>query len=315
MTYVRQPTGGGGGEFELIFIPWFEHDEYCAVPPRGWRPPRAILDYGKLHKLKRRQLYWAWRKNENLARACSGAPDEICWLFRQKYTATAEEVFHGSAQDGLIRADLVLAARKFVADDQSHAPLILGVDIARGSADKTHIIDRQGRVAGGLINRSVDPGDLMEVAGIIGAEVERLNPDMCFIDGTGIGAGVYDRLRERGFRCVMLVNFGSRPEDTRKYANKRAEMWGRLAEWLADPVGLEIPDEDNLHAQLFGLGYSFDSSSRLVLEAKEKIRGRLGSSPDAGDSLALTFAETVRCDVNWRPVKPSTNSDYRIFEF
>ncbi len=310
-----QAAHRGEGEFELIFIPWFDHKEYSAVPPRGWRPPPAILDYGKLHKLKRRQLYWAWRKNDNLIRACGGAPGEICWLFRQEYPATTEEAFRGSAQDGLIRADLVLAARKFVAGDQSHAPLILVIDIARGGADKTHIINRQGRVAGAIINRSVDSSDLMEVAGIVGAEIERLNPDMCFIDGTGIGAGVYDRLRERGFRCVTLVNFGSRPEDTRKYANKRAEMWGLLSEWLADPMGVDIPDEDSLHAQLCAPGYSFDSSSRLVLEAKEKIRDRLGSSPDAGDSLALTFAETVRRDVNWCAIQPSTNSDYRIFEF
>ncbi len=303
----------GEGDFELIFIPWFAHDEYRASPPTGWAPPAAVADYGKLHALTAPQLYWAWRKNAGLARACAAGVDDICWLFRQEYPATAEEAFHGAAPDGLIRPALVVAARCFDPGDQAHAPLILGVDIARGGADRTHIIDRQGRRAGANVHRSIDSPDLMEVAGIVAAEIERLAPDMCFIDGTGIGAGVYDRLRERGFRTATLVNFGARPEDGRKYANKRAEMWGRLADWLGDPGGVAIPDDDQLHAQLCAPGYGFDSNSRLLLEPKEKIRERIGASPDGGDALALTFAETVRRDANRPRLGPRTESDYNIF--
>lgn len=306
-------AGRGEGEFELIFIPWFAHTEYKDRSPKGWQPPPAIVAYGELHKLKRGQLHWAWRKNAGLARACGATADEICWLFRQEYPATAEEAFHGAAGDGLIRPGLVTAARSFKAGDQSHAPLILGVDIARGGGDRTHIIDRRGRVAGALINRMIDSPDLMEVAGIVAAEIERLDPDMIFIDGTGIGAGVYDRLRERGFSRVTLINFGSKPEDGRKYANRRAEMWGRMGDWFADPTGVDIPDDDHLHAQICAPGYSFDSSSRLLLEAKEKIRDRVGASPDGGDALALTFAETVRRDVNRRHVAERADYDYHIF--
>ena len=302
----------GDGDFELIFIPWFDHAEYARRPPRGWTAPDDIEGYGRLHGLKRSQLHWAWRKNAGLARACGAATDEICWLFRQEYPATAEEAFRGAAQAGLIRAELVTAARAFVAEDQSHMPLILGVDIARGGGDRTHIIDRQGRCAGTRINKVVDSPDLMNVAGEVAMQIIELNPDMTFVDGTGIGAGVYDRLRERGFRRVTLVNFGSRPEDSRKYANKRAEMWGRLADWLADRGGVQIPDNDALQAQLCAPRYSFDSSSRLILEPKEKIRERLGGSPDAGDALALTFAEPIRCEEPRVKLGSRAESDYVI---
>ena len=303
----------GDGAFELIFIPWFAHAEYRQRPPRDWTGPDAIEEYGKLHRLDRGQLCWAFHKNAGLARACGASSEDICWLFRQEYPATAEEAFRGAGQDGLIRPDLVAAARRFVAADQSHMPLVLGVDIARGGGDRTYIIDRQGRRAGVNLNLSVNSPDLMEVAGIVAREIGRLNPDMTFIDGTGIGAGVYDRLRERGFRAVTLVNFGARPEDGRKYANKRAEMWGRMADWLADPGGADMPDDDLLHAQLCAPGYNFDSSSRLVLETKEKIRDRLGASPDGGDALALTFAETVRREANRPKLASHAESDYAIF--
>ena len=112
---------------------------------------------------------------------------------------------------------------------------------------------------------------------------------------------------------MTLVNFGARPEDGRKYANKRAEMWGRMADWFADPGGADIPDDDMLHAQLCAPGYSFDSSSRLLLEAKEKIRERLGASPDGGDALALTFAESIRREANRRKLATRADSDYAVF--
>ena len=110
-----------------------------------------------------------------------------------------------------------------------------------------------------------------------------------------------------------LWHISARAEDGRKYANKRAEMWGRLADWLADTGGADIPQDDALHAQLCAPGYSFDSSSRLLLEPKEKIRERLGASPDAAGALALTFAETVRRPADMPRLGPAAESDYDVF--
>ncbi len=152
----------------------------------------------------------------------------------------------------------------------------------------------------------------MEVTGRVAKEIDRLNPQMTFIDVTGLGAGIYDRLKERGYRhIVTAVNFGSKARDDDRYANKRAEMWGRMAEWLADPGGANILDSDELQSDLCAPGYGFDSNSRLLLERKEDIRKRLGLSPDLGDALALTFAETPRRpDFHGRPLPTRANSSY-----
>lgn len=303
----------GDSDYELLFIPWFAHDEYATPPPAGWVAPPAFVSYGALHQLAPDRLYWAYRKNETLSRACGADPGEPCWLFRQEYPATAEEAFRGADHDGLIRAETVIRARAHTAPDQHHAPLVLGVDIARGGGDRSHIIDREGRRAGGHVNRSLDSADLMQVAGHVAREIDRLDPAMTFVDGTGIGAGVYDRLRERGYRRLRLVNFGARAEDPRRYANRRAEMWDRLKEWLADDAGVSIPDDDSLQAQLCAPGYGFDSNGRLLLEAKEKSRERLGASPDAADALALTFAEMIRREAGMPPLGPRASSDYSVF--
>jgi hypothetical protein len=303
----------GDGDYALVFIPWFDHAEYAAPPPPGWAAPPAFAEYGALHRLAPDQLYWACRKNQALARACGADPAEPCWLFRQEYPATAEEAFRGADHDGLIRAELVIRARRHVAPDQRHAPLVLGVDIARGGGDRSHIIDRRGRRAGGQVNRSIDSPDLMQVSGAVARVFERLDPAMTFVDGTGIGAGVFDRLREQGYRRLRLVNFGARAEDPRRYANRRAEMWDRLKDWLADEVGVSIPDDDALQAQLCAPGYGFDSNDRLLLEPKEKSRARLGASPDAADALALTFAESVRREAGIPPLAARASSDYSVF--
>ncbi len=305
----------GDGEYILIFIPWFWHEEYQAAVPESWEPPEGFHGYIVAHDLSKEQAFWAWQKNSELAQACGASPDEPCWLFRQEYPATGDEAFQAAGAESFIKGELVVKARQWTAPDQMKFPLILGVDIARGGGDKTRIIDRRGRCAGHLINRTINSADLMEVAGLVAAEIDRHHPDAVFIDGTGLGAGVYDRLRERHYREVHLVNFGSKAQDDRQFANKRAEMWGRMQEWLSDPGGADIVDSNEWQSHLCGPGIKFNSNSQMLLESKEDIRARLRFSPDAGDALALTFAESVRRKADMRHLPTRANSRYSPFHW
>jgi hypothetical protein len=304
----------GEGDFQAIFIPWFLHEEYQSPPPRKWRRTNACANYAALHRLTPPQAHWAWCKNAELA-AASGAPgDAFSWRFRQEYPATAQEAFQVSGQNSLIRPELVVRAQGHDAGDQDHAPLLLGVDVARGGGDRSHLIDRQGRAAGRRINRGVDCADTMELAGLIAREIERLAPEMTFIDMGSFGAAVYDRLVELGFRKRLIgVNFGGAARDTRQYANKRAEIWGALRDWLADPGGAELPADALLHSHLCAPGFQVNSNQQTVLEAKARIKARLGLSPDAGDALALTFAEPVRRERRTRAERSETG--YAVHEW
>ncbi|MEQ8356723.1 MAG: hypothetical protein RH942_14365 [Kiloniellaceae bacterium] len=285
----------GEGDYQAIFIPWFQHPAYASPAPKDRRPPPAFTGYAALHRLTAAQSHWAWAKNAELAAAGGEAGDEITWRFRQEYPATAQEAFQASGQTSLIRPELVVRAQGHRAGDQDHAPLLLGIDVARGGGDRSHLIDRQGRAAGRRLNRSLDCADTMELAGLIAREIDRLQPEMTFIDMGSFGAAVYDRLAELGYRRRLRgVNFGSRAQDARQYANKRAEMWGGLRDWLGDPGGAELPDDPLLHSHLCAPGFQINSNQQIVLEAKDRLKARLGLSPDAGDALALTFAEPVR---------------------
>lgn len=286
----------GDSEFEPIFIPWFWHEEYTATAPEGWQPPEAFREYQQTYSLTDGQTFWAWRKNRDLSVVAGGGPDEINWKFRQEYPANADEAFQTSGADAFITPESVLRARKALVS--GYGPIILGVDPARGGGDKTGIIDRQGRRLGAHICKRLDHNDLMATAGEIVRIAKDLQPKglgKIVIDTTGLGAGLYDRLREQLPQLVEGVNFGSKAYEPDKFTNRRAEMWDLMRSWFDDPAGVQVPDDDafqgDVCAPIRGQGATrFDSAGRLILESKDHIRERLSFSPDLGDAAAVTFA-------------------------
>lgn len=177
---------------------------------------------------------------------------------------------------------------------------VMGVDVARFGDDASCICFRQGRDAASIrweVMRSVDT---MTLAAKVAEMAERYKPDAIFVDGGGVGGGVVDRLRMLRVP-VIEVQFGAkadRAQDTLSgpvhYANKRAEMWGYMRDWL---VGGSIPDHPDLADELTGVQYGYvfkDGRDVIMLEKKSDMKKRGLSSPDMADSLALTFAYPVQ---------------------
>lgn len=283
----------GVGDYVPIFLPWFVDPDNMRPLPSDYEPSTEDLDYQALYKLSDEQLCWAHFENINLG----GQPGTLCPMFRQENPSTAAEAFQATGADSLILPQAVVRARNWTAPDQSMLPRVLGVDVARGGGDMTRIVDRQGRKAG-RINEVMNVDDLQKVAFAV-MRLLRDHPDIrkAFIDITGLGAGVFDICRANNFGTrVSGVNFGSAAHDDAKFKNRRAEMWARMKDWFMDAGNADIPDDDEWHRHIAGPGYKYDFNTRLQLEPKESIKKRLGFSPDAGDALALTFAEILPID-------------------
>ncbi len=196
--------------------------------------------------------------------------------------------FSASADDQLVPIDVArAAANRSAPPGPNVAPLVLGVDVARFGGDRTVVFPRRGRAA--LAPRVFRGLDLMQGVGVISSAILELRPAAVFIDATGMGAGVVDRLRELGHR-VSGIEFGGAAHNP-KFANRRAEMWCALANWLRE--GGCIPQDESLISDLCAPKYFFDSSGRQRLEPKEDIKRRGLPSPDLADALALTFAKPV----------------------
>ena len=114
-------------------------------------------------------------------------------------------------------------------------------------------------------------------------------PVQVFVDGSGIGAGVVDRLRQLNF-SVVDVNGGHQSLNPR-FLNKRAEMWFTMKEYIE--AGCELPNDSRLKDELTSVEYNFTEKGRILLDRKTDIMEKYGFSPDKADALSLTFAYPI----------------------
>jgi hypothetical protein len=196
-----------------------------------------------------------------------------------------------------IASDLVYAAQKREPVVLPDEPLVCGLDVARGGSDNCVFWFRRGVDACSTVPLIV-PGEqardsmrlVTMAADVLGRTYDGRKVAMLFVDGTGIGGPIVDRLKQLGHKNVLEVQFGGEPPDS-KFLNMRSYMWGKLRDWL--PRGA-IGKDAQLEQDLCGPGYRHDKSDRLVLESKESMKARGVGSPDRGDALALTFAAVVK---------------------
>jgi len=287
----------GLSEFLPIFVPWFWQSEYKKSYPEDTAFTDDECKLKDKYKLTFAQLYWRRMK---IAELTTDGVDGIK-AFKQEYPMNAAEAFQFSGGDGLINADMCMNARSN--DFKGSGPLIVGVDPSRGG-DRFALLNRQGRK---MYNMRAYKGDecntlgknvsiCIEALDTVCPEAEK-KPDMMFIDA-GAGADIVDRLHELGYKDrVKAVYFGSSPLRPKKYTNKRNEMWGEMSDWMSDEsLPVDIPDRDELQADICASPYSWDSNHRRVLWSKERIKKELGFSPDYGDAGALTFTEPVNTE-------------------
>ena len=283
----------GHSEFQAIFVPWFWQSEYKKKLPEDFELEPEEHKAQQYYNLSSEQMYWRRMKIAELT--TDGVDGDKA--FKQEYPMNAAEAFQVSGGDGLITSDMCMAARRNKVN--GNGPYVVGVDPSRGG-DRFAIVRRQTRKMYGMESYKGEQCDklgknvaickrvLDEVCPIAGKK-----PDMMFID-YGAGADIVDRLQELGYENVKAVHFSSTPLDPIKYKNKRNEIWGEMADWMADEnLPPEIPDSDEMQADMCASPYDRDSNDRRVLWAKDKIKSKLGFSPDFGDAGALTFTEPV----------------------
>ena len=191
--------------------------------------------------------------------------------------------------------------RQVPADDT--AKTILGVDVARFGDDRTVIQPLRGREV--LPPIVIKHADTMHVAGRVSLAAVELKASWIFVDETGIGAGVKDRLMELRLP-VRGVNSASKPSDQRHFHTLRSELWWRARE-ATNPNGaapVSLPRDQELVAELSGVKYRLDSSGRIRVEPKEDMKSRLGKSPDKADALCLALLGSRIGSIQAKPYIP-----------
>ena len=300
--WISSQQGVSG--FEPVFLPWYWTDEYRERPPYGFELSREArtadmpseYDYAQMHELDAEQMTFRRMKVEGMS--AMGANGELA--FAWEYPATADEAFLGGTSDSFIEPATVDAARRreIGVFELRSLPTLWGIDPAPPhGASATGWIKRRGPVAYDLERiRGLNLDEL--VVRIATAFLEE-QPTRLYIDGSeSYGQVLGHRLQSYAGigQRVVLVQFGGRADSPDRFANKRAEMWYRMAQWLRGDVS--IPDEvpqaagPTLLSELLGPRLK-NTELRIQLESKDQMRMRGVPSPDGADALAMTFADLV----------------------
>jgi hypothetical protein len=195
--------------------------------------------------------------------------------------------FPSAGEDQFISPNLVNDAIQRENYKDMTAPVVMGIDPARGGADSTVIAVRRGRDL--IAIKRYAGEDTMTIVGRVIDAIEEFKPTLVAIDEGGLGYGILDRLNEQRYK-VRGVNFGWKAKNSIMWGNKRAEIWGAMREWLKTA---SIPDDRQLKSDLTGPMKKPNSSGTIFLEGKKEMRARGLASPDAADALAVTFAFPV----------------------
>lgn len=184
------------------------------------------------------------------------------------------------------------AARERYASASPDGPLSLGLDPAY-TGDASALAAVRGSWAAPI--RTWQGLDAIELARAVQDHLADLRtgtePTQINVEVNGLGYGVYAALSKLKLPnvTVVAINVSSKPtvtprKDEPGYANLRAQLWFGLADWLKDGA---IPHDSLLESDLVAPLKEVDLRGRNLIESKDKIRAKLGRSPDRGDALAL----------------------------
>lgn len=203
--------------------------------------------------------------------------------------------FASSSEESLIPLDWIEKAHERWYEIQTGSrtpisgPRTLGVDVARGGADRTVILKREGNYVSGFA--TYDNDSTMKTAGFV--QLEAQGGYTPIVDAIGVGGGVVDRMRELGLP-VVAYNGAERTElkfGELGFVNTRSAAWWQLRVLLDpdNPNAIAIPPDDSLTGELTAPTWDVQSGGNIRLEPKDRVQARIGRSPDIADGLAMAY--------------------------
>ncbi len=157
---------------------------------------------------------------------------------------------------------------------------ILGVDPAAGG-DNSTIVLKSGTCQEILFNQQLS--DTMHLVNIVMDLYREHQASYISIDCTGVGMGVFHRLKEMGYP-VRGIAFNEKPEDP-QFANLKAELYWKQRTWLLSGGRLI----ENKGWQEFGYINYNNKDGKIVIQPKEQLFREGLLSPNCVDAAVLTM--------------------------
>lgn len=153
--------------------------------------------------------------------------------------------------------------------------------------------------------------DTMETADYVARAARQWGPIEIRIDVVGVGGGVYDRLKQLGFKNLVPISNGSSAKDKKNFVNFRCESHWRFRQKL-ETAKFHLPicaESEMLIAEASPIIYTVPGE-KIRVQTKEELEELGFKSPDVLDS---TVAAT--CDVQVMVQKPQHRARFGSIPF
>lgn len=160
---------------------------------------------------------------------------------------------------------------------------ILGVDPAAGG-DQSAIVLKSANYQEILFNQKLR--DTMDLVNVVADSYRDTSADYIAIDKTGVGQGVFDRLKQMGYPCKGIM-FGEKSEED-MFANYKAELHWRERKWLLSGGRLI----QNHGWNEFEYVKYKNKDGKLIIQPKEELFREGIMSPNCVDAAVMTMCIT-----------------------
>lgn len=188
----------------------------------------------------------------------------------------------------------------------------LGVDVAQGGPAETVLAPLYVTWFAELVKRKgVDTTNGPAVAGLV---IEHMR-DRCQINidlTGGWGGSARDHLQGQGIEVEPVVfSAGSvawTKDEQLEFANLRSELWWKFREALDPTHGddIALPHDRRLAAQLTAPTWKLRGNA-ILIESKDDIAKRIGSSTDDADAVILAWHKREQALLRHAPKRPRTS--------
>lgn len=188
----------------------------------------------------------------------------------------------GMDEKGYIRLVSDRELQASLTGETEHSGYVIGgVDPAAGG-DKSSVVIKSAHLMEVVFNQKLQ--NTMDLVSQI-VDINRdYKVDMWVIDKTGVGQGVWDRLKEMGYN-VRGVAFNEKSDDP-QYQNLKAEWHFRLRKWV---IGGGQLKQDYGWNELEVVKYK-NKDGKIIIQPKEDLFRDGIPSPNVADAAVLTMA-------------------------
>lgn len=186
----------------------------------------------------------------------------------------------GMDEKGYIRLITDRELRAAIVSSGTHSGYkILGVDPAAGG-DNSAIVLKSANLQEVLFNQKLQ--DTMDLVGVIQDAYTEYQCDSIVIDRTGVGQGVFDRLKQMDYQ-VRGVAFGEKAEDE-MFANLKAELHWKQRKWILSGGRLIY----NYGWNEFDIIKYKNKDGKIIIQPKEELLREGIASPNVVDAAVLS---------------------------